>query len=146
VASERIIQLYTFGQALGSGESLITTVHQFDRSTLLFGSFPNGLHVVDIRDRSPIVRSVELPKAPSAGQATPLCIRKQGAGETEFLVCGRFPSVLLYDLRHGLGGVGAIYSGADSLSSLAIASPNTVIAGGSYRGNRCVCQKMLTVM
>ena len=146
MVSERTIQLYTFGQALGSGESLITTVHQFDRSTLLFGSFPSGLHVMDIRNRSPIVHSIELPKAPSAGQATPLCIRKQGAGETEFLVCGRFPSVLLYDLRHGVRGVGVIYSGADSLSSLAIASPNTVIAGGSYRGYDCFRQSINRVV
>lgn len=135
MSSGQTTQLYNFGETFaGSGQSLITTVHQFDPSTLLFGTFPSGLHVLDVRDRSGIVHSVELPKAPSAGQATPLCIRKHSGDNNEFFLCGRFPSVLLYDLRHGLQGVRSIYSGADSLSSLATASNNVLVAGGSYRG------------
>ena len=137
MASGKTTQLHTFGEPPHPGQSLITTVHQFDPSTLLFGSFPSGLHVLDLRDRSAVVRSVEVPKAPF-GQATPLCIRKPTDQEhsNEFLICGRFPSVLLYDIRDGLNGVRSIYSGADSLSSLTIAPRNTVIAGGSYRGRR----------
>jgi hypothetical protein len=50
------------------------------------------------------------------------------------MACGRFPSVLIYDLRSGLKPFGSIYSGAESLSSMASASPDHVVIGGSYRG------------
>ena len=99
----------------------------------MFGSFPAGLHLVDLRHPSAVVKSADLPKAPSALQATPLCIRETIRSHN-FVVCGRFPSVLLYDLRRGLNVCSSIYSGADSLSSMSIASNDHVIAGGSYRG------------
>lgn len=122
-------ELYKFQQ---SG-SLITAIHQFDRSTLLFGSFPSGLHVMDLRQRYAVYEG-ELPKAPSAGQATPLCVRHSQINDNTFIVCGRFPSVLMYDIRGGLRPSFSIYSGANSLSSMIAGSGDVVVAGGSYRG------------
>jgi len=113
---------------------LITVVHAFSHQTLLFGAFPSGIHVVDPRHPRGIVESGQLPKAPSATQATPLCIQSQSQRETEFLVCGRFPSVLLYDIRKGFGTFRSVYSGATSLSCLTIGSPDRAVAGGSYKG------------
>lgn len=115
-------------------QSLITTVHAFNHQTLLFGSFPSGIHLVDPRHPRGVVERGWLPKAPSAVQATPLCIKSQTHRETEFLVCGRFPSVLLYDIRNGFGSFRSVYSGATSLSCLTIGTADRVIAGGSYRG------------
>jgi len=102
--------------------------------TLLFGSYPAGMHIVDLRDPCAIVQSSRLPKAPSAGQATPLCIRDFGINENQVIVCGRFPSVLLYDLRNGLCKCRSVYSGAESLSSMTAAPRDRIIVGGSYRG------------
>jgi hypothetical protein len=122
-------QLYKFQE---SG-SLITAIQQLDRSTLLFGSFPSGLHIMDLRQRYAVYEG-GLPKAPSAGQATPLCIRTSQISDNTFIVCGRFPSVLMYDIRGGLKPSCSIYSGANSLSSMIAGSGDVVIAGGSYRG------------
>lgn len=102
------------------------------------------MHIVDLRDSSVIVQSSRLPKAPSAGQATPLCIRGFGVDENQAIVCGRFPSVLMYDLRNGLNKYRSVYSGAESLSSMTTASGDRVILGGSYRGmyNCVICAKI----
>jgi len=134
VQSETVSQLFNFGDEIAIENSLITTVHQVSPSTLLFGSYPCGIHFVDLRQRNSLVQSSEIPKAPSAGQATPLCIRNRDADNHDFLVCGRFPSILLYDLRNGLRVSNSIYSGANSLSSLTAFSSERVIAGGNYRG------------
>jgi hypothetical protein len=127
------MQIHPFGEE-GEGSNLITTIHQVNPSTLLLGSYPSGIHIVDTRRRYGIVGTENLPKAPSAGQATPLCIRNSGTDDQSFLVCGRFPSVLLYDLRYGLQTSSSVYSGAESLSSLTNVSSSHVVAGGSYRG------------
>jgi hypothetical protein len=135
VATGTLTKLYNFGKSEGgTGRNLITTVRQLDSSTIIFGSFPAGLHLVDLRHRSAVVLSAELPKAPSALQATPLCIRETISAHN-FVVCGRFPSVLLYDFRRGFSSCSSIYSGADSLSSMTNVSNDRIIAGGSYRGN-----------
>ena len=130
----KLTELYNFGKSAGGvGRNLITTVRQLNSSTLLFGSFPAGLHLVDLRHPSAVVKSADLPKAPSALQATPLCVR-EAINAPNFVVSGRFPSILLYDLRRGLNTCSPIYSGADSLSSMTVVSNDRVIAGGSYRG------------
>lgn len=129
-----LTKLYNFAKPDGgTGRNLITTVRQLDNSTMMFGSFPAGLHLVDLRHPSAVVKSADLPKAPSALQATPLCVRETISSH-DFVVCGRFPSVLLYDLRRGLNACSSIYSGADCLSSMTVASNDRVVAGGSYRG------------
>ena len=133
--SETVSQLFNFGDETAIENSLITTVHQVGPSTLIFGSYPCGIHVVDLRQRNSLVQSGQVPKAPSAGQATPLCIRNRDTDNHDFLVCGRFPSILLYDLRNGLRVCNSIYSGANSLSSLAVFSTERIIAGGNYRGS-----------
>lgn len=119
-----------------SERSLITAVHTLDHNTLMFGSFPSGIHLVDVRQPRGIVHRGQLPKAPSAAQATPLCIASQSHRGDEFLVCGRFPSVLLYDIRKGFGACRSVYSGATSLSCLTMGSRDRVIAGGSYKGTK----------
>jgi hypothetical protein len=133
VESGLTTQLYNFPESEASNRSLITAVHQFDPSTLLFGSFPSGLHIVDLRQRY-VVCQGGLPKAPSAGQATPLSIKTCQINDNAFVVCGRFPSVLMYDIRRGLKPSASIYSGADSLSSMTAGTGDIVVAGGSYRG------------
>jgi hypothetical protein len=115
-------------------QSLITAVEWLDPTTLIFGSYPSGIHIVDLRDRSIAVCSGSLPKAPSAAQATPLCIKRQGSREHQVMVCGRFPSFLLYDLRAGMDKCRSVYSGAESLSSMTYVSRDRIVVGGSYRG------------
>jgi hypothetical protein len=133
VESGLTTQLYNFPESETSSRSLITAVHQFDPSTVLFGSFPSGLHIVDLRQRYAVYQG-RLPKAPSAGQATPLSIKNVQVNDNAFVVCGRFPSVLMYDIRGGLRPTCSIYSGADSLSSMTTGTGDIVVAGGSYRG------------
>lgn len=89
---------------------------------------------MDLRHPPALLGSSELPRAPSALQATPLCIRVPDTKPYNFIVSGRFPSILLYDLRRGLNVCSSIYSGADSLSSMTMPVNDRVIAGGSYRG------------
>jgi hypothetical protein len=92
---------------------------------------------MDLRDRSGIVQSGRIPKAPWADQATPLCIRNSGVKDEDnnFLVSGRFPSVLMYDIRTGLERWRSIYTGTESLSSMTAISSESIVAGGSYRGS-----------
>lgn len=111
-------------------------MNQVDDSTLVVGSYPAGIYVLDLRSRSAIVQSGKLPKAPSSVQATPLCIMNPYLRTNTFMTCGRFPSVLIYDLRGGLEPCGSIYSGAESLSSMDFAPPDHVVVGGSYRGTQ----------
>lgn len=115
------------------GRSLITTVHQLGPTTLVFGSYPSGIQIVDVRCRA-VVHFGNLPQAPSAGQATPLCIMHHRSKGNQVMVCGRFPSFLLYDLRSGLDKCRSVYSGAESLSSMTYSSGDRIIVGGSYRG------------
>jgi hypothetical protein len=120
-------------------QSLITAVEWLDPTTLVFGSYPSGIHIVDLRDRSTVVCSGSLPKAPFAAQATPLCIKQQGTREHQVMVCGRFPSFLLYDLRAGMDKCRSVYSGAESLSSMTYVSRDRIVVGGSYRGKHFSC-------
>jgi hypothetical protein len=136
MAVGKITLVHKFDEHNLSERSLITAVHTLDQSTLMFGSYPSGIHLVDFRHPRGIVHSGQLPKAPSAAQATPLCIASQSHRRDEFLVCGRFPSVLLYDIRKGFGAFRSVYSGATSLSCLTMGSCNRVIAGGSYKGTK----------
>lgn len=75
--------------------------------------------------------------APIASQATPLCIRSPEESADRFLVCGRFPSMLMYDLRKGLEVTRSAYSGAESLSCITGIFHNHVVVGGSYHGKSC---------
>lgn len=114
-------------------QRLITTVHRLGPSSLLFGSSPSEIHLFDLRQRF-TVSSQGIPKVPLAGQATPLCIRAQSVDDVKFFVSGRFPAVLLYDLRMGLRSFHAAYSGADCLSSMTFVSSDRLVLGGAYRG------------
>ena len=132
--SEQILPLYDF-DAKSGGLSLITTICQLTPTTIVFGSYPGGMHVLDIRQPSSIVQRGVVSRPASADQATPLSIRNRGDDGDEILICGRFPSVLCYDLRVGLSTCRSVYSGAESLSSIALVGRDRVIVGGSYRGS-----------
>jgi hypothetical protein len=95
MAVGKITLVHKFDEHNLSERSLITAVHTLDPNTLMFGSFPSGIHLVDVRYPGGIVHRGQLPIAPSAAQATPLCIASQSHCRDEFLVSGRFPSVLL---------------------------------------------------
>src|SRR5271156_1179436 len=118
VESEKVLRLYDFGDDGSVGRSLITTICQLTPTTLVFGSYPAGIHVSDVRQPSTIVQRGIISRPPSADRATPLCIRSRGAEVDTFIVCGRFPSVLFFDLRAGLSVCRSVYSGAESLSSM----------------------------
>src|SRR5271170_3738070 len=102
VESDQILRLYDFSDDGFVGRSLITTIWQLTPTTLVFGSYPAGIHVSDVRRPSAIVQRGVISRPPSADHATPLCIRNRGVEGDNFIVCGRFPSVLSYDLRAGL--------------------------------------------
>jgi hypothetical protein len=135
VESDKISHLYDFSDDGSIGRSLITTIWQLTPTTLIFGSYPAGIHVSDVRQPSTIVQRGIISRPPSADQATPLSIRSRGAEADNFVVCGRFPSVLFYDLRVGLSVCRSVYSGAESLSSMTPIGRDRIIVGGSYRGN-----------
>jgi hypothetical protein len=60
--------------------------------------------MIDPRDPMDLTHTGKIPKAPWADQSAPLCIRNSGVSlpDYNFLLCGRFPSILLYDIRVGL--------------------------------------------
>jgi len=127
------LPLYDFSVESGT-RTLITTIRQLTPTTIIFGSYPGGMHISDVRQPSTIVQRGAVSRPPSAEQATPLCIRNRDEDGNNILVCGRFPSVLCYDLRVGLSTCRSVYSGAESLSSMALVGRNRIIVGGSYRG------------
>ena len=135
VESDKILRLFDFNDDGSVGRSLITTIWQLTPTTLVFGSYPAGIYVSDVRQPSTIVQRGVISRPPSSDQATPLCIRSRSVEADNFIVCGRFPSVLSYDLRAGLSVCGSVYSGAESLSSMTPVGRDRVIVGGSYRGN-----------
>jgi hypothetical protein len=134
VRNEVSSTLFRFGDRSGLDQSLISTVHRLGNSTILFGSYPSGIHLIDLRQPFPVFQNQDIPKLPSVGQATPLCIRSSPADDFSFLVCGRFPAVLLGDLRLGLRNFRSVYSGADSLSSITSISRDHIVLAGAYRG------------
>ena len=126
--------LYQFSGPDILERNLISTIQRLGPWTLALGSYPSGIHLLDIRQPSLISKSQQIPAAPLAGQATPLCIRSSPANDHDFFVCGRFPAVLLYDLRFGFQNPHSIYSGADSLASLVSISSERMMVGGAHRG------------
>ena len=132
--TEVVSRVFDFGWVTSMENNLVTTLHQVNPSIMLFGSYPGGMHLVDLRQRNSLVESAEIPTTSRAPQATPLCIRHRDTGSHEFLVCGWFPSILVYDLRNGLRISDSVYSGANVLSHMTTISKECIIAGGTYRG------------
>ena len=132
--TEVVSRVFDFGWETSIENNLITTLHQVNPSIVLFGSYPGGMHLVDLRQRNSLVASAEIPTTSRAPQATPLCIRHWDTSSYEFLVCGWFPSVLVYDLRNGLRISNSVYSGANVLSHMTTFSREHIVAGGTYRG------------